>query len=57
MNAQEFISNCRETFGNKAALPICFGYSDETISELVQTRGCIFKRFDAVKAGKSRKNR
>lgn len=53
MNAQEFISNYREAFGDKAALPICFGYSDGIIGEPMQTRGCIFKCFDAVRAGKS----
>lgn len=51
MNPREFIQNYREAFGNKAPLPLLFGYSDQAIAETAKIGGCFFKGLQAAREG------
>ena len=43
MDIQQFIQDFREAFGQKAALPLLFGYSDQPVAATEKIGGCFFK--------------
>ena len=43
MDVKQFIKDFREAFGQKAALPLLFGYSDQPVADTERINGC-FKR-------------
>ena len=51
MNVKQFIQNFREAFGQKAALPLLFGYSDQTVADTERINGCFFKGLQAARDG------
>lgn len=51
MEIKEFIQNYREAFGNKAPLPLLFGYSDKPIAKTEKIGGCFFKGLQAARDG------
>lgn len=53
MEIKTFIENYREAFGDKAALPLVFWYSDRPVSETPKINGCLFKCLKEVRNGKA----
>ena len=51
INVQDFIRNYQEAFGNKAPLPLLFGYSDQPIAETSKIGGCFFKGLNEARDG------
>ena len=51
INVQDFIRNYQEAFGNKAPLPLLFGYSDQPIAETSKIGGCFFKGLNEARNG------
>lgn len=51
MNTQQFIQDFREAFGQKAALPLLFGYSDQPVAATEKIGGCFFKGLQAARDG------
>ena len=51
MDRQEFIRNFKEAFGEKAQLPLLFGYSDKPIADTEKIGGCFFKGLQAAREG------
>ena len=52
MDIKEFIQNYREAFGEKAQLPLLFGYSDKPIGDTEKIGGCFFKGLQAARDGR-----
>lgn len=48
---KEFIDNYREAFGDKAQLPLVFGYSDIAIADTKKIGGCFFKGLQEAREG------
>ena len=44
-----FIRDFREAFGQKAALPLLFGYSDQPVAATEKIGGCFFKGLQAAR--------
>lgn len=51
MDIREFIQNFKEAFGEKAQLPLLFGYSDKPIADTEKIGGCFFKGLQAAREG------
>ena len=51
MELKEFIGSYREAFGEKAQLPLLFGYSDEPVAPTAKIGGCFFKGLQAAREG------
>ena len=51
MDVKQFIQNFRDAFGQKAALPLLFGYSNQPIADTERINGCIFKGLQAAREG------
>lgn len=51
MDTQQFIQDFREAFGQKAALPLLFGYSDQPMAATEKIGGCFFKGLQAAREG------
>lgn len=51
MEIREFIQNFKEAFGEKAQLPLLFGYSDKPIADTEKIGGCFFKGLQAAREG------
>ncbi|MBP5688044.1 MAG: DUF169 domain-containing protein [Muribaculaceae bacterium] len=51
MRTQEFIEAFREAFGEKAQLPLLFGYSDTPVAYTEKIGGCFFKGLQAARQG------
>ena len=51
MDTKEFIQCFREAFGNKAPLPLLFGYSDTPIGDTKKIGGCFFKGLQSAREG------
>ena len=51
MDTQQFIQDYREAFGQKAALPLLFGYSDQPEAATEKIGGCFFKGLLAARDG------
>lgn len=51
MDVQQFRRDFEEAFGQKAALPLLFGYSDEPVAETEKIHGCFFKGLQAAREG------
>jgi uncharacterized protein YceK len=51
MELKEFIESYREAFGEKAQLPLLFGYSDEPVAPTAKIGGCFFKGLQAAREG------
>lgn len=51
MDTQQFIQDFREAFGQKAALPLLFGYSDQPVAATEKIGGCFFKGLQAAREG------
>ena len=51
MDIKVFIKNYREAFGEKAQLPLLFGYSDKPIANTEKIGGCIFKGLQDAREG------
>ena len=51
MDVQDFILAFREAFGNKAPLPLLFGYSGKPLAETAKIGGCFFKGLQAAREG------
>ena len=51
MELKEFIKSYREAFGEKAQLPLLFGYSDEPVAPTAKIGGCFFKGLQAAREG------
>lgn len=51
MEIKTFIENYREAFGDNAALPLVFWYSDLPVSETPKINGCLFKCLREVRNG------
>ena len=51
MDTLQFIQDYREAFGQKAALPLLFGYSDQPITASWKIGGCFFKGLKAARDG------
>lgn len=43
MELREFIESYREAFGEKAQLPLLFGYSDTPVAQTAKIGSCFFK--------------
>lgn len=52
MDIKEFIQNYREAFGEKAQLPLLFGYSDKPIADTEKIGGCFFKGLQTARDGR-----
>ena len=52
MDIKEFIQNYREAFGEKAQLPLLFGYGDKPIGDTEKIGGCFFKGLQAARDGR-----
>jgi hypothetical protein len=52
MDIKEFIQNYREAFGEKAQLPLLFGYSDKPIGDTEKIGGCFFKGLQTARDGR-----
>lgn len=51
MELKDFIGSYREAFGEKAQLPLLFGYSDEPVAPTAKIGGCFFKGLQAAREG------
>lgn len=51
MDIKVFIKNYREAFGEKAQLPLLFGYSDKPIANTEKIGGCFFKGLQDAREG------
>ena len=51
MEIKEFIDNYKEAFGDKAPLPLLFGYSDHAVAATTKIGGCFFKGLQAAREG------
>ncbi len=51
MELKEFIESYREAFGEKAQLPLLFGYSGEPVAPTAKIGGCFFKGLQAAREG------
>ena len=51
MELREFIESYREAFGEKAQLPLLFGYSDTAVADTAKIGGCFFKGLQAAREG------
>ena len=51
MYIKAFIKNYREAFGEKAQLPLLFGYSDQPIADTEKIGGCFFKGLQDAREG------
>ena len=51
MDTKQFIQDFREAFGQKAALPLLFGYSDQPVAATEKIGGCFFKGLQAAREG------
>lgn len=51
MELKEFIQSYREAFGEKAQLPLLFGYSDTPVAPTDKIGGCFFKGLQAAREG------
>ena len=45
---KQFIQNFREAFGQKATLPLLFGYSNQPVADTERINGCFFKGLQAL---------
>ena len=50
---KQFIQNFREAFGQKATLPLLFGYSNQPVADTERINGCFFKGLQAAREGAS----
>jgi hypothetical protein len=48
---KQFIQNFREAFGQKATLPLLFGYSNQPVADTERINGCFFKGLQAAREG------
>lgn len=48
---KHFIQNFREAFGQKATLPLLFGYSNQPVADTERINGCFFKGLQAAREG------
>ena len=48
---KQFIQNFREAFGQKATLPLLFGYSNQPVADTERINGCFFKGLQAARGG------
>lgn len=53
MTVNEFIDRYREAFGDAAPMPIAFGYSDNTVSEIKKVPKCMIGAISNVRYGES----
>ena len=53
---KQFIQNFREAFGQKATLPLLFGYSNQPVADTERINGCFFKGLQAAREN-TRKHR
>ncbi|MBQ9575502.1 MAG: DUF169 domain-containing protein [Muribaculaceae bacterium] len=51
MEIKEFIKSYREAFGERAQLPLLFGYSDVAVAGTAKIGGCFFKGLQAAREG------
>ena len=51
MELNEFLACYREAFGEKAHLPLLFGYSDTPVAQTTKIGGCFFKGLQMVREG------
>ena len=51
IDVKQFIQDFREAFGQKAALPLLFGYSDQPVADTERINGCFFKGLKAAREG------
>ena len=51
MELNEFLACYREAFGEKAHLPLLFGYSDTPVAQTAKIGGCFFKGLQMVREG------
>ena len=51
MDVKQFIQNFRDAFGQKAALPLLFGYSNQPVADTERINGCFFKGLQAAREG------
>lgn len=51
MELLEFIESYREAFGDRAQLPLLFGYSDTAVADTAKIGGCFFKGLQAAREG------
>ncbi|MBR7012104.1 MAG: DUF169 domain-containing protein [Muribaculaceae bacterium] len=51
MELKDFIGSYSEAFGEKAQLPLLFGYSDEPVAPTAKIGGCFFKGLQAAREG------
>ncbi len=51
MELKEFIECYREAFGEKAPLPLLFGYSGTPVAQTAKIGGCFFKGLQAAREG------
>ncbi|MBR6263030.1 MAG: DUF169 domain-containing protein [Prevotella sp.] len=51
MDTKQFIYHFKEAFGEKAQLPLLFGYSDEPVAKTEKIGGCFFKGLQAAREG------
>ena len=51
MDVKQFIQDFREAFGQKAALPLLFGYSNQPVADTERIPGCFFKGLQAARDG------
>lgn len=51
MELKHFIESYQEAFGNKAQLPLLFGYSDQPVAATEKIGGCFFKVLQAAREG------
>ena len=51
INVQDFIHNYRTAFGEKAPLPLLFGYNDQPIATTAKIGGCFFKGLNEARDG------
>ena len=54
MDTQEFVKQYREEFGQNAALPLMFYYSDTRLAETEKIQGCFLKYLRLAMDGKLR---
>ena len=53
MEIKEFIESYREAFGDRAQLPLLFGYSGTPVGDTAKIGGCFFKGLQAAREGTS----